>query len=411
MKTSRTAIVTYQNCPRKRFLQFHLNGTGIESRKQAIPLIWGQGLHVGVASLLLGKDVDLAVVDALEAYQEQCTDRDFDIDDLESQSFVYREGQALIEGFIRAWTIERLADFLGTYEVLEIEKEGLWNEWTENVDLAYRPDALLRKRNTGQLYIFNLKSSYAWTERELKASRYNVQGLSELAAVEHRLGEWWEVVKEERLMGLEMPENPLMPPVGRYLWERSIESPPPKVAGIQDEIFIKGSRTKQKDDTHIQSTFLAHPWLKSGITSADDEWAWQYYFDRNGRRTSLGSSYSRVNVWEHMTMKEWVEMLADRKVQDSNALSELFVTPVPHARNAAELSEWLVQAQHQEKRIERQLRVLNSENIDEFFPMYRHSCFSFQRTCPYAAICHDRLSPDCGLYVPRVDHHEEISTD
>lgn len=372
MKTSRSAITTYQSCPRKRFLQYHLNGTGIEPRRQAVPLVWGTGLHVGVASLLSGEDADSAVSTALLAYAEQCQDRDFDIDDLESQSFVYNEGKSLIEGFIRAWAIERLPDFIGTYEVLEVEKEGLWQEWTDTVDLAYRPDALLRKRNTGGLYVFNLKSSYAWGKRELQASRYNVQGLSEMAALENRLGE--------------------------------------RITGIQDEIFIKGSRQQQKDDTYIQSTFLVHPWRKAGITSYDDEWAWQYYFDKNGRRSSIGNSYSRVNVWEHMTMKEWVELLADRKVQDSNGLSELFVTPVPHERNALELSEWLAQARHQESRIERQLRVLQPDQLDEFFPMYRHSCFNYQRTCEYAPICHDRLAPDCGLYVPRVDHHAEITS-
>src|SRR5690349_11934493 len=102
MKTSRTAITDFQHCPRLRFLKHHLNGIGIEPRRQAVPLVWGQGLHVGVASLLSGNGVDRAVADALEAYREQCAERDFDIDDLESQSFVYAEGKALIEGFIRA---------------------------------------------------------------------------------------------------------------------------------------------------------------------------------------------------------------------------------------------------------------------------------------------------------------------
>lgn len=371
MKTSRTAITTFQSCPRKRYLQFHHNATGIEPRRQAVPLVWGTALHVGVASLLLKKDIDEAVADALRAYSEQCVERDFDIDDLESQSFVYKEGQALIEGFIRAWSIERLSDFLGTYEVIEVEKEGLWSNWTDDVDLAYRPDALLRKRNTGGLYIFNLKSSYAWGKRELQASRYNVQGLSEMAALENRLGE--------------------------------------RITGIQDEIFIKGSRQQQKDETYIQATFLVHPWRKAGITSGDDEWAWQYYLEKNGRKSSIGNSYSRVNIWEHMSMSEWIDMLADRKVQDANGLAELFVTPVPHERNAAELAEWLIQAQAQERRIEQRLRTLNAASLDEHFPMYRHSCFNYQRICSYAAICHDRLDPECGLYVPRVDHHAEIN--
>jgi hypothetical protein len=401
MKTSRTAIQTYQACPRKRYLQFHLNETGIEPRRQAVPLVWGQGLHVGVASLLLGNDIDEAVQESLNAYAEQCQERDFDIDDLESQSFVYAEGKALIEGFIRAWAIERLPDFMSTYEVLEVEKEGLWQDWTECVDLAYRPDALLRKRNTGGIYIFNLKSSYAWGEREQKASRYNVQGLSEMAALEARFAEW--TAKYD--LGVDgLPEWFVQ--MQKQDYGKAL-----KVAGIQDEIFIKGSRLNRDDNTKWQMTFLVHPWLKSGITSDDDQWGWKYYFERNGKKTSLGNSYSRVSVWEHMSMKEWVEMLADRRVQDSNGLAELFATPIPHERNAAELSEWLTQARAQEQRIHADLQGLTPLRLDTKFPMYRHSCFSYQRICPYAPICHDRLSPDCGLYVPRVDHHEEITAD
>lgn len=380
MKTSRTAITTYQNCPRKRYFQFHhrLSGSdldGIEPRRQAVPLVWGNALHAGVASLLLGHSADVAVADALLAYAQQCQDREFDLDDLESQSFVYAEGKALIEGFIRAWAIARLPDFAGTYEVLEVEQEGLWQDWAEGIDLAYRPDALLRRRNTGEFYVFNLKSSYAWGEREQKASRYNVQGLSELAALENRLGE--------------------------------------KIAGIQDEIFIKGSRLVRKkgDNEKWQMTFLVHPWLKSGITSDDDAWGWQYYFEKNGRNTSLGNSYSRVSVWEHMSMKEWVEMLSNGGVQDSFPLSELFATPIPHERNSTEVDEWLVQAQAQEQRVLEDLQGLTGLRLQTKFPMYRHSCFSYQRTCPYAAICHERLDPECGLYVPRVDHHAEINSD
>lgn len=374
MKTSRSAITCYQSCPRKRFYQFHFNQTGIEPVKQSIPLVWGSGIHTGVERLLKGDSVDDAVGFALEHYSEECQDRSFDIDELESQSFVYAEGKALIEGFTRAWALERLPDFLGTYEVLEVEQEGLWEDWSDNVQLAYRPDAFLRKRNTGGLYIFNLKSSYAWGKREEQASRYNVQGLSEMAAIENRLGE--------------------------------------KVAGIQDEIFIKGSRL-EKNDQKYQSTFLVHPWLKSGITSDDDEWGWKYYYEQNGKNTRLGNAFNRVNVWEHLTMKEWIQMLSDLQVQSNlgNPLSELFVTPVPHERNEQELSEWLRQAQFQEERIRYAVRAVESSHydqreLDEFFPMHRHSCFNYQRTCEYAPLCHDRLQADCGLYQIRVDHHE-----
>lgn len=378
MKTSRTAIQTYQQCPRKRYWQFHYNGQGIEPVKQSIPLVWGGGIHTGVEHLLKGDSVDDAVGFALEAYSEACQDRSFDIDDLESQSFVYNEGRALIEGFTRAWALERLPDFIGTYEILEVEQEGLWKDWSDNVDLAYRPDALLRKRNTGGLYVFNLKSSYAWGKREEQSSRYNVQGLSEMAALEHRLGE--------------------------------------RIAGIQDEIFIKGPRL-EKNDQKYQSTFLVHPWLKSGVISDDDEWGWKYYYEQNGRSTRLGNAFSRVNVWEHQSMKDWIRMLSELQVQPhlGNPLSELFVTPVPHERNEQELSEWLRQVRAQEEEVHTNVRRVGTdfdrEWLDVYFPMHRHSCFSYQRTCEYAPLCHDRLAPDCGLYQIRKDHHEIIQQD
>lgn len=377
MKTSRTAVVTYQQCPRKRYLQFHYAGTGVEPRRQSIPLVWGSGIHKGVEGLLKGLSPDDAVSAALSEYEQQCTDREFDIDDLESQSFVFNEGRALIEGFTRAWDMERKTEFLGTYEVLEVEQEGLWTGWTDGIDFAYRPDALLRHRNTGGLYVFNLKSSYAWGEREQKASRYNVQGLSEMAAIEQRLNV--------------------------------------KLAGIQDEIFIKGSRQSNKDETKYQATYLVHPWLKQGITADDDEWAWKYYFEKNGKGSRLGNAFSRVNVWEHTTMKEWITLLGSGQLQSEcgNPLTELFATPIPHHRNDQELSEWLAQARAQEMRIVNGLAEVDSSpaKLDEHFPMYRHSCFNYQRVCEFAPICHDRLSPDCGIYVERADHHAEINSE
>lgn len=378
MQTSRTAITDYQKCPRYRYLKFHANETGLEPRAQSVPLVWGKGIHAGVERLLKQDSVEQAVKYALDEYATQCEDRNFDIDELESQSFVYNEGKALIEGFTRAWAIERLPDFRATYEILEVEHEAVWKDWAEGIDLAYRPDALLRKRNTGGLYIFNLKSSYAWGDREKKASRYNVQGLSELAACEQRLGV--------------------------------------KLAGIQDEIFIKGSRYKQKDGSFQQSTFLVHPWLKAGITSDDDQWAWKYYYDKDGSTRSIGKAFTKVNVWEHMSMKEWTDMLASGNVQGElgNPLAELFVTPIAHERNEAELREWLAQVRIQETKVRLNLEPFKEvlpeherELLDIDFPMYRHSCFQYQRTCEFAPVCHERLSLACGLYQPRVDHHSQ----
>lgn len=184
----------------------------------------------------------------------------------------------------------------------------------------------------------------------------------------------------------------------------------------QDEIFIKGSRQKGKDDQHFQATFLVHPWLKSGITSADDEWAFKYYFEQNGRNSRLGNAFSRVNVWEHLSMKEWVNMLANMSVQPAlgNPLSELFVTPVPHERNEQELQEWLRQVKYQEERVRWGVKFVETSGcapsvLDEFFPMHRGNCFEYQRTCSYAPLCFDRLSPECGLYQIRRDHHGEVN--
>jgi len=55
-------------CPRRRFLGFHFNGTGIQRKAVSLPLCFGSAFHEGAAILLQafafirdGEKIDLAV--------------------------------------------------------------------------------------------------------------------------------------------------------------------------------------------------------------------------------------------------------------------------------------------------------------------------------------------------------------
>jgi hypothetical protein len=50
--TDRSRILAYQQCPRLRYLQYHQDGTGIESARKPLPLAVGGAVHKGLETLL-----------------------------------------------------------------------------------------------------------------------------------------------------------------------------------------------------------------------------------------------------------------------------------------------------------------------------------------------------------------------
>ena len=104
--------------------------------------------------------------------------------------YLYQEQKALVEAQVRAYARRRLRPLLDAYEVLEVEREGEW-ELADGLWFMSRPDALLRDRQTGDLYIQSFKTGASWDVRKGKDAEHDAQGLSEGVEIEKRLAEWW----------------------------------------------------------------------------------------------------------------------------------------------------------------------------------------------------------------------------
>lgn len=138
--TSRTAFLTYQTCPRKRYLGFHYASTGLSSGFVDLNLLTGTAVHRGLQHLLEHcridhpegdfeeKCIDQAVEFALEIFKEEITTKSINLHSTEMMNiqFVIEEHETLIEGLIRAFAVKRLKDLLEEYEVLEVEHEEIY---------------------------------------------------------------------------------------------------------------------------------------------------------------------------------------------------------------------------------------------------------------------------------------------
>jgi hypothetical protein len=364
--------------------------------------------------------IDKSVAVGLKTYDAEVSSRGFEPEELAAESYVYAEQKAHIEGCIRAFGLGRLLELLSTYSVVDVEREELMplgdhhfvtnTERQQNDERPFvedegiifqsRADALLRKRDTGGLYVFSFKTAGQWGPIDEQRARYDMQGLSELAAIEHRY---------------------------------AAEGTPEKVVGIHMDYIITGSRRKDSiDNIKKQDTYLIRPWRKAGVTSDKDVYAWKYnYQDSFGNNRRLGGDFKRVNIWEHLSMKEWVGMLYRCEVQPElteTALGMygdwqhpgLFAVPVPYQRNERDVTDFIEQVTAQEERIVANNRILEQHKdneamtrslMNQFYSQTRQSCVNFGHDCAYVPLCWNDQKvedPDSDSdYVWRTPHHEQ----
>lgn len=185
--TDRSRIITRERCSRRRWYEYHENGTGIAPRRKSLALAVGGAVHSGLAKLLEhGQDLldidatpgdwsvleeaavaaalaDLRSHSALElestereamrptaealTFQQQmlAQARELGMDAAqvgalgtdptvaqgEFERYLWAEQSALVEGMVRAYARRRLRPLLEQFEVLEVEREGEWKmaEW------------------------------------------------------------------------------------------------------------------------------------------------------------------------------------------------------------------------------------------------------------------------------------------
>lgn len=417
----RSRIIAAQTCRRLRFLNYEALGTGIVPVRTNVALSTGSAIHKGVELLLLGKSIDIAVGIALGEYEALVNNKELDLENNEEQLFVFNEQKALIEALIRVYYKIQLPLILQEYEVLEVEKEILFPlienkdyqcpscdnynchlykgdyycdtcldtrmiKLPEDITLMSKPDAILRDKSTGGLVVYSLKSSSSWNDTNEKQNKYDDQGISELIATEYLLGE--------------------------------------EVEAIKMDFLIKGSRTKLKDgDVYrkLQNSFLIHPYkMDTGFN--DIEFRLDY---------TRAKGWSRCNIWEVMSIKEWVDFLFENNYEalaggydkEGNKSGGVIVSPYVYNRSLEDIEDWIASTRYQEQTITKHIQELwemrhdlvgpredysgpgYRELLNRYFPKNRRNCYSYGSMCQFVDICWSGIRTTSVEYEKRTPHH------
>lgn len=413
-------------CLRRRWYEYEYpNGTpthGIVPAKLVLPLLVGACVHAGLAVLGQGAQrgerwIEQAVHEGLhgeEGFWPQVAAAGLQLEEGEDAPRVALEAAAIIEALLRAYSFKRLSlllkgDPAQEFEVLEVEREDAYDLGNGLVLMA-RADALLREVCSGDFYVQSYKTAAQWDSRQEKANRYDVQGLSEVMAVQARLPEG------QRIMGIRM------------------------------EFLLKGRRAQYPEGSGNWVTFS--PLIRGYKTrdSVPGEVRYAHSYDwtdpadinpKTGKPVKHTLSYKVWEpfwVWEEPTLgaegervKNWISVLATGEIQPEGGdpLEEAFVTPTPYFRQDEHIARLERQMEARETDLANDSQTIRhlattdaggfrangsmERALDSCFPMNSASC-AYPSLCPYAPVCWEGVDLEQELrdgdWVARTPHHE-----
>lgn len=499
----RSRYETAQKCQRARWYEYHQDGVGIASMRKPLPLAVGGSVHVGLEVLLramIGDEIptlpeawrkleDGAVKAALLDFSRHENAIDVDTGELVSRAslpadapvlndmdaYLYREQSALVEAQVRAYARRRLRPLVEQFEILEVEREGEWMVWETdwgptdaNRNATHqegwfmsRPDALLRERESNQLYLQSFKTAASWDVRKARDAEHDMQGLSEGIEIERRLAEWWAIFMDADANGSKVKYGVND---GMYNYLRSLDAPP-RILGIRYEYLLKGDRKHDKDlsaqfgvDMRSQKSPLVRYYEavstpqrgNAGYSLGDRCWAWDFIRE-DGRDSSLAwQNWKSRPAWELPGgIRAWIDELDSAAPLMSEGdstlgiephsigwhttaqalgttrehpLDTVFIPPVIVYRNEDDLRDLIDQMEAQERRIAEGVAAVNAatdegerrHQLNVHFVQSRHAC-EYPSTCSYARICYGgddiRRAPlASGLYrIREANHPQEMS--
>jgi hypothetical protein len=385
----RSRMMTGQACPKKRELQYHWNGTGVESAYPADELELGSAVHAGLEVLLreqflldepdyTGSQADLIVSAAEEAKMKMLESgkRGLSIQDNDLFGETAPEiAQLLIEeqanlAYALVWTFgrRRLASLLERYEVVAVEPEICWLVgWTEPqttevkirgveiftdpvaIVMMSRPDAVLRSREDGKLRTVSWKTSKRFDQEYLEKLECDVQGITEGLAVQAMYG---EEVGGSFYGYLIKGDKKFEPEIGMKRYTSSLIRPYSNWAGIGEPQFK-----------------AAYEWINDA-----------------GEKKRLGKGWSKVDIWKQQEMASWLEVLDGGVVQPEASrdwLGEVVAEPLPQPFKASEAERWIATT------VQEEARWVDGELLRA---KHTGNCHSWGRKCQFWRTCWEGAS-------------------
>jgi hypothetical protein len=434
--TSRSNIEDFQSCPRLRFNNQFLLGKGLVAKRRSVPLVTGTAVHSGVSHLLnrarIGQeaDVDLAVQLAVTQYVNDCEEAGFRGKDMEKdaqQKFTFGEQKALVEGLIRAWYFKEFPRIVERYRILAVEREIEPIKLVEDVYFQARIDAEMQELNTGEYTNYSLKTCKQWDERMEESYKSDLQGITEIWAVEEDSRRREVGVKEiiSRVQGL--IDSGQYPSKNLYAirdWFGKQPEASRAVMAIRFCYLVKGKTYNDRyDENSLTRTYS--PLIRGyrnitpgGILYAHS-WSYPNPENKSGKGT-LGKGWQPFNVWESdIGIKNWIQALNDNLIQPENGdiLKQQVVTPIELFRNEGEIKEGIEEIKAQEGHIFTSMDCISRVTKEEipnmmasYFPHNRKHCFfHFGGRCEYYDLCwKPEVAADpigSGIYEIRTPHH------
>jgi hypothetical protein len=438
-------------------------------------LLTGGAFHEGVNHLLLGSNVDEAVGRTLEGYGAwkgywpQVKSVGLALEAGEDASYVYYEQAALIEALIRGYDYFALPQIKERFEIVEAERDEsaifslqttvpllntstgkfeLYNPPGKQFDLVWgmRGDALLMDKDTLGLYILSLKTKKVWKPvHDEEQNRRDMQGMSEIATVEQRLGRWQKILDEIKEDTKDFTFKFRMDKVKEWgeqipswFFERWKSGAAPLIDAVKMEFALKGIRKEYPEGSGRYTYFnpLIRPFKKAedlspviskrtalkAISLGQLPYAikWNFQDDLGGNHT-LGKGWRSTSIWEDIGVKEWMGILAHESIQGFDpgyGIQQQFVLPMEYYRNEEDIDRWKRTILYEERRLakgrQEVFQVLGQpgfeEKLDEHFPMhpdYPTDCYY----CQFKGLCYGSkgymYDPLSSLTVePRTPNHD-----
>lgn len=390
--TSRSEILAYQACPRKRYWGSLYKGGGLQPKALRAELVAGLACHEGVGALLQGSTVDRAVGHAYGDWKMRTEGRQLIGIPEDKREFAERENLALIEALVRVFAIVRLPQLLEEFDILGIEEERE-RSLAPGLTFQGRCDGELKDRETRRVGPYSLKTTSMWGKWQDQQARVDMQGKSESWLLEGVYDEPAGFVKMDHLVK------------GKY------ESYGQMFGGCK-----------------FYSNFLLHPYKKDGMVFASEPYSPYYEFENgSGGKTRLPKGWKKTCIWQdgEIGVKEWIERLVRKQffnselvgISGEEILAEFVRSPIAYRRTPKEIETWRRQVQEQEQRVfadaefVEAVRALGTSEgfekiLDARFRQHFDRCFDYNSICEFWQICMENVNPDdSAFYESRERNH------
>ncbi len=349
----RSRVTTDWSCPRKRYLQYELDGKGIVLGNTSLELFMGSALHDGLAAIArMHPKIEIEAIVA--AAHKTMIDSLLEATTGEVEEFDFANEQAsLVEGLLRGFYKHVWPHLMAQYPTIVLIEEEMKYEHDGLVFMS-KPDLVVADSSGNQVYV-EYKSTSSKKEGWLNSWNTAVQLHSTIKAIEATTGN--------------------------------------KVQQVLVQGLYKGFESYGK-----QSSPFCYAYQRKGTPPFSiDETSYEYK-----------AGFKRYPTWEMAGgVKAWVEGMPQ------NVLADQFPQVPPIFVKEALINSFFHQRAYREQEIRLAADLIKDEvgdkdNIlDVAFPQRFNECQPYLgKACQYRRICHGGVSdPLKEGYIYREPHH------